>query len=446
MNQSFNTQQLLRLCSKIEYAEYNAKHGDLTTRLNGICDEIAEEKFEFQIDQVGDYFLTRDLPNRLVLRKLNDNIKRIYKDEQANRRLIIAQVANLLSETCPYWIVRSDIKSFYEGIDRNRILSKFQDDSLLSYQSQHLIGKVFNNPMLVMKTGVPRGMNISATLSEIYMRKFDKWVRKIAGIYYYARFVDDLIIFSNSLQICRKLLEELDEKLPDLGGGLRTNFSKTGLFKGATLTPETTDIEHELKTLDYLGYSFKKEKNGIRTISKSFQNVEKLKYTIVNAAPFIVLGSIVSLEFNSIQDGKIGPLQITIAKKKIKKIKTRVVKSFLDYAKSGNFALLEKRIKFLTGNYSIRKDEDGSDLRAGIYYNYLNVTQMDEFNDLTFFYRRILFSTKIKSKIPLSNPQKDKLNKYCFLAGFENKVYNEFTSAEMRQIIRCWNNGKNQNK
>src|SRR5690606_11262389 len=227
MNQSFQRQQLIRLCKKAEYIDYGMTIKQLTDSLDTSYEEIANDSFEFSLKQLSEYFLTKDLPNKLILRKLNDNIKRIYKDEQANRRIIISQVKTLLTETCPFWVIKTDIKRFYESIDRDRLISKFNDDSILSYQSMYLMKKVFENPILLGKSGVPRGMNISATMSELYMRKFDRCVRSYDSVYYFARFVDDIIIFSNSLIDSLKLISNLNSQLKELAEGLSINQTKT---------------------------------------------------------------------------------------------------------------------------------------------------------------------------------------------------------------------------
>jgi hypothetical protein len=403
MNQSFQGQQLIKLCKKAECTGMTIEK--LRDLLDVSYEKIANDSFEFSLKKASEYFLTKDLPNKLVLRKLNDNIKRIYKDEQANRRLIISQVKTLLSETCPFWVIKTDIKSFYESIDRAQLISKFHDDSILSYQSMFLMKRIFENPILVRTTGVPRGMNISATFSELYMRKFDRWVRSYDSVYYYARFVDDIIIFSNSLKDSLSLIKNLNSQLHVLAEGLSINQNKTELFDGKTL--EILDIENGSITqkrhkLDYLGYSFSIENR--RTKNK---------------------------------DRK---LIVSIAEKKIKKIKTRIIKAFLDFSKNNNFNLLEKRVQFLTGNYSIRKSEEGNSLRAGIYYNYLQVTSYSVFTELNQLLKKSIFSKSpnFGAKIGLSNIQKKRLNKYCFLAGFEKKVFFEFSSIEIQQIIKCW--------
>lgn len=403
MNQSFQKQQLIRLCKKAEYIDYGMTMNELTKSIETSYEEIINDTFEFSLKQISEYYLTNDLPNKLILRKLNDNIKRIYKDEQANRRIIISQVKTLLSETCPFWVIKTDIKSFYESIDRARLIAKFNDDSILSYQSMYLLRKVFENPFLTGKSGVPRGMNISATMSELYMRKFDRWIRSYDSVYYYARFVDDIIVFSNSLKDSLNLIASLNSQLSELAEGLTINKKKTELFDGKTL--ENLDIDKGIKLtkknkLDYLGYSFSAE-NG-RSKSRK--------------------------------------LVVSIAEKKVTKIKTRVIKAFLDFSKNKNFGLLEKRIQFLTGNYSIRKSEEGNSLRAGIYYNYLQVTDNTVFNELNQLLKKTIFSKSpnFGGKIGLNSTQKNRLTKYCFLAGFNKKVYFEFSYPEMQEIIKCW--------
>lgn len=409
MNQSFEIKELKRFCKSEEYVEFGISVEDLETQLNDCVQEILKEKFEFEITEGGSYFYTENLSNKLVLRKLNDNIKRIYKDEQANRRIIISQLKVLLEETCPFWVIKTDIKSFYESIKRDEILAKFQNDSILSFYSMFLLKQLFETPIIKSKTGVPRGINISATLSEIYLRKFDRWIRNFDGVYYYARFVDDIIIFSNSSKKALALIKEIKPQLSSLAEGLELNENKTQLFEGLKIDKlDILDgkIREKESHLEYLGYKFFKEK-----ISKE---KSKSEYQLI----------------------------ISIADKKIKKIKTRITLSFVDFLKNKNFTLLENRIKFITGNYSIKKGTEANDLKAGIYYNYQQVNDKEVLSELNNYYRKILFSksnslgTKINGN--LTKAQKDRLKKYCFSTGFSLKVYNSFDYDTISKIICCW--------
>jgi len=445
MNQSFEKQQLMRLCKKAEYIDYGMTIKQLTDSLDIYYAEIANDSFEFSLQQVSEYFLTKDFPNRLILRKLNDNLKRVYKAEQSNRRIIISQVKTLLLETCPFWVIKTDIESFYENIDRERLISKFHDDSMLSYQSIFLIKKIFENPLLLGKSGVPRGMNISATMSELYMRKFDRWVRSCDSVYYYARFVDDMIIFSSSLKDSLSLIANLNVQLESLAEGLSIKYKKTELFDGKTL--QSVDIvsgkgvpNKSRHKFEYLGYSFSKKINLDKIVTKKFQNISNLKYTVENKYSVSEKKSITVITLDTIQREKFSSLIVTVADKKVKKIKTRMIKAFLDFSKNKNFNLLEKRIQFLTGNYNIRKSADGNSLRGGIYYNYLQVTDHSIFIEINQLLRKSIYSNSpnFGSKIGLSYIQRSKLSKYCFLAGFQKKVFFEFSHTEMQEIIKCW--------
>lgn len=389
MNQSFSPHQLLRFLKKNELNNYGFSKEALIAELEEKCVEIINGTFEFTFKPVGEYSLTNELSEKLILRKLNDNLKRLYKDQQSNRRIIIAQIKTLLEETCPMFVIKTDVESFYESIDRNRLVDKLKDDAMLSFYSLKLLYKVFLNPEIIGKSGLPRGLNISSTLSEIYMRKFDRWIRRYDGVYFYARYVDDIIIFVNQKETAERIKEEINENLEE---GLKKKESKTEIF---SVYKSTT------KPIEYLGYKF------------TSKIIKKKK--VVN---------------------------ISIADKKVKKIKTRIVKSFLEFIKEKDFDLLESRIKFLTGNFSIKINSEGNELKAGIYYNYLYLNDYYILNDLNIFYHKIIrsnanrFGTKINAS--LTTASKDLLSKYSFLHGHRNKVYYHFTPDMINQIKSCW--------
>src|SRR5690606_3867080 len=129
MKQNFNSKELVKYLKKGELIRNELEKEDVIIDIDDIESQILQETFEFNILDNQEYYHVNDLPEKLILRKLNDNIKRIYKDEQANRKFIIQQVKTLLNENAPFWIIKTDIKSFYESIDRNKILKKIKDDA-----------------------------------------------------------------------------------------------------------------------------------------------------------------------------------------------------------------------------------------------------------------------------------------------------------------------------
>ncbi|WP_294312799.1 antiviral reverse transcriptase Drt3a [uncultured Chryseobacterium sp.] len=405
MKQSFNSKELIKYLKKGELIRNELELENIESEITVYEQKILNESFEFDIKFSGEYYFLEDISQKLLLRKLNDSIKRIYKDEQANRKFIIQQIKTLLKETAPFWIIKTDIKAFYESINRDRILKKLKNDAMLSYYSIYLLRKIFENPNIISSTGLPRGLNISSSLSEIYMRNFDKAIQRFKDVYYYARFVDDIIIFLNNKESAFELLENLNFIISNEKLDLQINNNKTELINGVNF--KILKKEYNRKpihnNIEYLGYKFYLKETEIKREDK---------------------------------------LQISIADKKLRIIKTRIVKSYIDYILTNDFELLKKRIKFLTGNYGISKSEDGSILKAGIFFNYAHINNLEILKELNIFHKKIIYSRRgsigNKLNLRLSNIHRDILKKYCFIAGFKNKTFNPFTFVEMGQIIKSW--------
>ena len=140
-----------------------------------------------------------------VLKQLQRNIYKTFKVKQASRKNIISQLKLILDDGFPKMVIRTDIQSFYETIPHNQLLSKIDENSLLSYPSKKIIKDILNQYWKILidegiknisdeRVGVPRGIGISAYLSELYMRDFDKKIATYENVTYYCRYVDDIIV------------------------------------------------------------------------------------------------------------------------------------------------------------------------------------------------------------------------------------------------------------
>ena len=63
---------------------------------------------------------------------------------------------------------------------------------------ESLADKMGSLPPQHSADGLPRGIDISATLSELFMADLDSEIKKIDGIFFYARYVDDIIVIYNA--------------------------------------------------------------------------------------------------------------------------------------------------------------------------------------------------------------------------------------------------------
>lgn len=390
-SQSFSAKSLYACTTQAERRNSGLKKDELIEAIgNEVGDTIVEGTYRFRIKQVWDMYLNgrkkKDfdyLCQNLILRKLHDNIKAIYKVQQADRNNIVRQMKILLSENVDMWVVRLDVRHFYESINRVKLITKLVEDARLSYPSITLLQSLFKDPVVASGTGLPRGLGVSAAMSELYMKYFDLSIRRVEGVYYYARFVDDIIVFCSSERSRDLVWEEAKSGLSDLGLDLNVE-------KSYTWSPNSRGVE-----LIYLGYAFKK--SG-------------------------------------------GVVDISIADKKIKVIKTRLTKSFVRFAKDRNFNFLKLRIKFLTGNFTLYQSDTLLPIKVGIFFNYKLATNIECLEELDKYYQRLLHcrAGKLGSRIALTKTELKDLEKYSFRFGYTNHVNHHFTNDQMVMITNCW--------
>ena len=420
LDQSFSEKNLLRLIkenSDIYINKLGRNREEITGNLNKITKSISEGNFDYKKFKKSTFkekifFSAACYENEFVVRKINDNIRRLYKISQSNRGKIIEQVHALLSEDSPKTVIRLDIEKFYESIPKKKILELLYDDPLPSIKTKELINKLLQNEQFKDHTGLPRGLSLSATLAEYYLRDFDNHVNRMDGVYYYARYVDDIIIFSfkKPNEIRNECIKYLLENKK-----LKINRSKSPLplevkcscydicnCRNNCKCARKCKCDDPLTTynLDYLGYKF-----------------------IFNKSP------------------SINNVVVSLADKKIKKIKSRLTNSFLDFIKNDDFNLLNNRVKFLTGNYKIHNSTERN-LNSGIYYNYSKMTDMNVLSLLNDYLNNLIYAQSgyigIRLNQKLNDTQRKTLRKNSFSFGFKNKIIHKFDSITIKAIKKAW--------
>lgn len=322
-----------------------------------------------------------------VIKQLQRNIHRIYGVKQANRHDLVCQIRDMVGNQFPFELVRTDISSFYESIDRKSLLEKLDRDQLLSAASKKYIKQVLDSygDISGTATGVPRGVGISAYLAELYLRQVDRNIRALPGIVLYGRFVDDVVaVFArppvgSPFGSYKDLIIEIFRK-----ESLTPNLKKTFEFNLA---------EPKSKKFEYLGYRF-------------------CLYR--------------------------GSCEIYASAAKVKKYKSRMKATFDDYWRErpcnskGAFRKLVARIKFLTGN--TRLSNSKSRAATGIYYNNPLVNKLSSFKHLDKLLKRHTAELKRPSLIKRLKP-------YKFVDGFQSRRFHNFSTLEMKTIVSTWKHG-----
>lgn len=406
LNQTFSSKSFLRLLHKRDVINYHLGEGveDYTQKLEVAAASITGDGFQFSMFK--NYDLSHGavispscLQDDFALRKLNDNIKRVFNVKTIDRNRIIPQVKVLLAETGEYWLQKLDLKRFFESINRQKVLRIICDDPRLSYESKRILEKLFTCPDVLKGTGLPRGISLSSTLSELYMQKFDTACRMLNQCYFYTRYVDDIILLFHEEP--KNVLTDLEEQLPP---GLSFNTEKCAFLHRPKKGPVV--MSDGLQCVTYLGYEF----------------------TYVPAGP-----------------KKASDLQVGIASKKIKKIKTRIALSLFDYCKNKNYDLLKNRLRFIASNYRIGQDSGSGNLYAGIHYNHsmIDPTRLADLKSIDGFIRSAVFSKNGslgKRLSPLLDiSQRRELCRFSVFHGHQHKIVRAFEASEFCEIKSIWN-------
>lgn len=344
-----------------------------------------------------------DLSESLVVRHITSNIRRITGVKQDDRQFIVSCMQKMLSEGTAFRVYKFDIASFYESVSSRLILKQLEADAAFSGQSIRALRSLFIQLDAVGVVGLPRGMSLSATLAEYLLRRFDSLMAGASGVWFYARFVDDVVIITDGREDNVEFTKLAGDRLPS---GLQFNQKSTSLdfapfdrANGAT----------EESCFDFLGYHF----------SVSFAHRNK-----------------------TINNRVWRDAWLDIAPSKVRKIKTRIARSLLSYRKDGDFALLLARFQLLTSNFNFVDLKTGIRRTSGIYYNY-PLIDGDRSLALRELDQNLVSSVasphpRNRLRPAVTRTQRQQLLNLRFQGGFRNRRFFSFSADRLSDLTACW--------
>lgn len=397
---------------QLDFATYpNLKKPEILDRLINKCEAITFDGFKnMKLSQTvlfgKNVYKIKSFEHELALRLIAKNLRKLTGIRQTNRNSIILSLKTLFQDGGDYKVFKFDIKSFYENVDIDSVLTKLENDRGFSRSHLVLLKDFFKVLSKQSINGLPRGLAISATLAEYILRDFDTAITQKNTVFFNQRFVDDIIIVAHPDEELKGLIKFLRKNLPH---GLELNAKKTRAleFVEPVLKKAETCTIHG--NVDFLGYTFK---------------VHQRQKNRANNAVRLV--------------------QVDISKSKTNKIKTKIIRSCMSFCKTGNYLQLENRIKLLSGNYTIYDHGRRVRRKAGIYFNYC-VVDSDASNslvELDDFLKKLLLSTNgklcAKLSVSLSSNQRRKLLKFSFSNGFKKRVFYNFSGKQIVELMECW--------
>jgi hypothetical protein len=395
------------------------REGKLEEILGEISAKINDENYKIKIQKgnvkFGDQLYTAEKTpeNYFVLKQLQRNIYKTFNVKQSDRKKLISQISLLLKDGFPKVILRTDISKFYESIPHSQLINKIDENSLLSFPSKKVIKQILNQYWNILvadgiknandeRVGIPRGIGMSAFLSELYLKDLDSLLKSMPNVTYFARYVDDIIIIftpdnrkeTTPMSTYKSEVKCIIEKF-----SLKINYRKT----------QVIDLKNGVTqnySITYLGYKF----------SISDQN----------------------------------PLTIEMSAKKFNRYKSKIKVSFDEFhsnflkyspntSKTNN--KLVQRIKILTSNFRLYRRKDN--VLIGIYFS--NEFLTNELQDLVKL-DRFLKSEIKRVSTSLSVISKDKLDNLSFTNGFNKKHTLNFNfndkhkrgAVKIDKIINIW--------
>jgi len=388
----------------------------LGNELKNISNNIKNHKFKFAFQEYEHnrkiiYTINKTPEIFFILKKLQYNIKISFKVKPANRYEITNQVKNLLDNNFPKYVIRTDIRNFYESIPHDKLKDKIYKNEILSSFSKKLINKILNDFQKHTESsrGIPRGISISAYLSEIYMQDIDNKIKALPNVTYYARYVDDIIIIftpnntKESVDYLKKIKNIIEKE------DLKLNEEKTEKFDLRMPVKKTSDSIYKKYSLEFLGYKY---------------NFSNLKGENI----------IVSLTL----------------KKKIRYFE-KIKLAFEDYNKNSKYnekkarKLLVKRIRYLTENTRLLNAKRY--IMIGIYFSNPLLNNDEDLKFLDYFLNKQIDNIKCYNKLLRENggyidlnKLKQRLRKFSFEKGFKEKRYCKFTKKQFNETIKLWRN------
>lgn len=395
--------------------------------LEDIYKTINRRKFQLNFTKVDlkdgkTLYKASDRYTIIASRLINNEIRYVYKTETPDRNAIVRDLFAYLKESLPKIIIRADIKCFFESIPFNHLLDMLGDDGYVSPKSMRLLrGIAYNINKKKSGFGIPRGMSFASSLSEFYLRDIDNRIKTLKGVYFYRRYVDDILLIANPLdwETPSLLFDKVQTIIQTTSENTSTGLSLHTEEDREKYKTISVDYRSDKESFDYLGYHITIGGTGIP----------------------------VSL---SLTESK-----ISYYEKVIDQILDYFVKHALDHKKSGSRSvkkLLYDVLKYLTKNYRLGGNKH--EIFSGVYFNHRNITDLSTLELLdNYLYKKVdelININGIKHKKNISEDFckgiRDNIKKhYSFSKGFTERQMCRMASIRITKIkgLLTWEQKQN---
>ncbi|MBN2374713.1 group II intron reverse transcriptase domain-containing protein [bacterium] len=179
--------------------------------------------------------------------------------------------------------LKMDVAKYFDSIDQDILLAflrrKIKDNHLLELM-ERIVRNSDTSRGIKAGKGLPIGNLTSQFFANVYLDALDHFIKEKLDIKYYIRYMDDMVIFSDSKDYLKKVLNDVADYLADC---LKLD-----------LNPRSTFLNSHLNGLPFLGFrifsnTIRVKNENLRRIGRRIRRREsELKEGIITEERFIM--------------------------------------------------------------------------------------------------------------------------------------------------------------
>jgi len=392
-----NKQQIKHL---IQRRNLSLTESEVDIQINRLFNEISNNNYDFSTYNRN--IITQHKKKRIVYdydklscedilcQYLKKQIDLVFQVKYASRSKIINIMFNVLpmiKDMKDFVIIRADFKSFFDTVLVKHIMDKFIIKSSLKRYDKELLEEYAREFKYCHA-----GLCLSNSMTEIVCRDFDQKIKAKLyqhGVFFYERYVDDILIIMNKYITIEKFMDILNSTVREVFGESPVKLSDDP-DKFAYIAKRNINTE-TIEKIQFLGYEFELDFDG---------NQINFKYGI--------------------------------SKKKRDKQSNIIKRAIIDYRSNNNLELLRQRIKMYSTRVVIARNIGNSTfnwLTQGIVANYNELQHHIDCltEDTDHFLKNIYLNLLSQERISLPY--------FMVQSRRENSVYNLYSNMKRNRTI-----------
>jgi RNA-directed DNA polymerase len=115
------------------------------------------------------------------------------------------------------YILKCDVEKFFDSVHHEILIGilkeRIKDENLMSLLIEVIESFASDSSTLFDRVGLPIGNLTSQLFANIYMDRFDQYMKHVLKVKYYARYTDDFVVVSHDREYLVSLISDISKFL-----------------------------------------------------------------------------------------------------------------------------------------------------------------------------------------------------------------------------------------